>query len=82
MQSYINSNGGYLLDPGSTSQCAYCAYTDTDGILKDMGIEYSNRWRDFAITLVYSAFNVGVTMLLYWRFRVPQKQKEHRQCKR
>ena len=79
MQSYIDSHGGYLLDPGSISQCQFCAYTDAHTILQNIGIKYSDRWRDLGFTLVYSVFNVGVTMLLYWLFRVPKRKKEHLQ---
>lgn len=78
MRSYISSNGGYLLDPGPISQCEFCAYTDTNTILQNMGIKYSDRWGNFAITLAYSVFNVGIALLLYWLFRVPKRPKEHR----
>ena len=81
MQPYIHSNGGYLIDPGSNANCDFCAYSDSNSILQNMGINYSDRWVDFAITLVYSLFNVVITLLFYWLFRVPKKSKVQRQCR-
>ena len=81
MQPYINSNGGYLIEPGSDTTCDFCPYTNSNSILQNMSINYSDRWVDFAITLVYSLFNVLITLLLYWLFRVPKKSKVQRQLR-
>ena len=79
MQSYINSQGGYLVDAASASECGFCPYSDIDAVYKNMGIRYQDRWRDLGITLAYSTFNVALAMLLYWRFRSHNKTKiKHR----
>ena len=79
MQSYINSQGGYLVDAASASECGFCPYSDIDAVYENMGIRYQDPWRDLGITLAYSTFNVALAMLLYWRFRSHNKTKiKHR----
>lgn len=75
LQPYISARGGYLLQPGSMDECEFCLFTTTDRILRNMGVNYNDRWRDLAITLLYSVVNIGITLLLYWFFRVPKKPK-------
>ncbi|KAL8894388.1 MAG: hypothetical protein Q9192_004363 [Flavoplaca navasiana] len=75
MQSYMDSQGGYLVDTTSITECIYCPYSDIDAVYKNMGIKYQDRWRDFVVTLAYSIFNIALAMLLYWRFRSHNKAK-------
>ena len=57
---YISANGGYVQNSGATSQCQFCRYRTTDEyLLNNFNIEYSHRWRDLGIFIVFIAFNVG-----------------------
>ncbi len=72
LKEYINEVGGALLNPGATQQCQFCPVSDTDSILATLGIYYDVRWRNYAITVAYSIFNVVGALCLYWLFRVPK----------
>ncbi|QDS75112.1 ZEB2-regulated ABC transporter 1 [Venturia effusa] len=75
MQSYIDSNGGYLLDPASTSNCNFCTIRDTNVFLASVSSSYSHRWRNFGIMWVYVIFNVFAALGLYWYLRMPKGAK-------
>ncbi|KAK5173259.1 uncharacterized protein LTR77_001940 [Saxophila tyrrhenica] len=67
---YLRQAGGNLQNPGSTTECRYCALTNADQFLASVNISYSERWRDFGLMWVYVFFNIGVAIVLYWAFRV------------
>jgi ABC-type multidrug transport system permease subunit len=79
MQSYITSAGGAVLNPHATSVCEFCTAANTNTLLESIGIDTGARWWNYAVTIVYSVVNVGLTLVLYWRFRVPRKPKLTRQ---
>jgi len=72
LQDYINENGGRLLHHDTAQQCQFCPVSNTDSLIARIGIHYDDRWRNFAITLAYSAINIAGALFLYWCFRVPQ----------
>ena len=72
LKDYINDFGGRVLNPNATQQCQFCTVSDTDSLLAALWIYYGDRWRNFAITLVYSAFNVAGALFLYWLARIPK----------
>ena len=74
MQPYINTMGGYILDPNATTQCKFCTASDTNVYLTQLSSEYSTRWRNFGIMWAFIIFNVGAALGLYWLARVPRKQ--------
>ena len=55
--------------------CQFCPVEDTDALLASVGVFYDQRWRDFGISLVYSAVNIGLALGLYWIARVPKNRK-------
>lgn len=69
-EQYIAGKGGYLLNPNSTSNCAYCKYTDGLEYLKSLNISVSNEWRNFGFFWVYILFNVFCMLTFYYLFRV------------
>ena len=84
MAPYISAFGGYLTSDtlNSTTACSFCSAADTDTYLSALGIEYSQRWRNWGLLWVYVGFNVLGALSLYWLFRVPNKklwQKRKRQ---
>lgn len=76
MAPYIEMAGGYLVDPESMSGCEYCSASTTDDLLKQFGLSYGTRWRDFGLLWAYVIFNIVVAVGLYWLVRVPKKKKE------
>ena len=50
MKEFIASNGGYVTDPESSSQCYYCAYATGAEYLKTFNINQKYYgWRDVSI---------------------------------
>ncbi|KAL9101511.1 MAG: hypothetical protein Q9163_003237 [Psora crenata] len=74
MARYIDRKGGYLTNPTETSNCGFCAYSDTNVYLNQLSSSYDNRWRNFGILWAYIIFNVFAALFMYWCFRVPRKQ--------
>jgi len=59
MGSYLETAGGYLTNPGSKSNCQYCAFRTTDEyLLATVNIVYSHRWRDLGLFCAYVTVNV------------------------
>jgi ATP-binding cassette, subfamily G (WHITE), member 2, PDR len=76
MSSYITSNGGYLQDPDSITNCSFCPVSDTNIFLASVSSYYSQAWRNYGIMWVYILFNVAGAVLLYWLIRVPKDVKK------
>ncbi|KAI7612172.1 hypothetical protein KC346_g7954, partial [Hortaea werneckii] len=76
MQPFINQAGGYLRNPGDSSDCNYCTYDSTNVFLSQVSISYSNSWRDFGILWAYCVFNVAAAIFIYWLSRVPKKGQQ------
>lgn len=72
MQEWINATGGYLVNPDATEDCGFCSVRETNVFLKQIGSEYSTRWRNWGFLMVYIAFNVVAALGLYWLARVPK----------
>lgn len=73
MEVYLQAAGGYLVDSNATSNCQYCAISDTNVFLASVGSDYSLRWRNFGILWAFIIFNVFAALGLYWLTRVPKK---------
>lgn len=77
MAEYVAQAGGFLQDPGS-SDCRYCAMSDTNAFLATINVSFDNRWRDFGFMWAYCIFNITAAVGLYWLVRVPRKDKEEK----
>ncbi|KAI9874352.1 MAG: hypothetical protein M1830_009844 [Pleopsidium flavum] len=75
LTEYISSAGGRVLNPDTMGQCQFCPLVETNTFLATIGVKFDNRWRDFGLQLVYIAFNICGTFVLYWLVRVPKRQK-------
>ncbi|KAF2276916.1 uncharacterized protein EI97DRAFT_433130 [Westerdykella ornata] len=73
---FVKQFGGNVVNADATTNCGYCPMRDTDEFLKFFSMDYNERWRDFAIIMVYIGFNWMATFALYWLARVPKKQKK------
>lgn len=59
MQPYITAAGtGYLQDPSSTSECAFCQIEYTNDFLRTFNYSFDNRWRG-AFSFHYSSTHFG-----------------------
>jgi len=76
LSPFINSAGGLLYNPESARECHYCPITNTDSFLKQINIDYADRWRNFGLMLLYIAFNLAGAVFIYWLARVPKKGKK------
>jgi ABC-type multidrug transport system permease subunit len=72
LKAYMSYMGGTLLNPSATEQCEFCRSADTDSVLASRSIYFEDRWRNFGISLIYSAVNVVGALCLYYLFRVPK----------
>lgn len=75
LSKYISMAGGNLLNPDAAEHCRFCPIADTDALLATLGVHYSERWRNFGISLVYSIVNVIAALWIYWLVRVPKRAK-------
>lgn len=73
LSDYLSRAGGYLEDPDST-ECRYCALSETNGFLSSINVSWDNRWRDFGLMWAYCFFNIVAAVFLYWLVRVPKRK--------
>lgn len=65
LAAYMAREGGQLLNPDATADCAYCEWTHTDRLLERFGIRFAARWTALGVLLGFSAFNVLAAFYLY-----------------
>lgn len=79
MASYMETAGGYLVNPdtkgGGTENCQFCAMDSTNQFLKNVNLNFENRWRDLGIVWAYIVFNTAGAIFFYWLVRVPKGKK-------
>ncbi|TVY84383.1 ZEB2-regulated ABC transporter [Lachnellula suecica] len=73
---YYHSAGGLLQNPDALTSCSYCAVSDTNVLLKQLGISTSAGWNNVGYLTVFVVFNVLATFLLYWLARIPRRRKD------
>ena len=61
---------GYLLNPDATTACQYCPLSRADQFLAQSGIYWTDRWRNFGLGMAYICFNIVMTVVLYYLFRL------------
>ena len=81
LHSYISSAGGYIENPAATTNCSFCAASDTNTYLEGVSSSYANRWRNFGIMWAFILFNVCGAVFFYWLARVPKNKREEREKK-
>jgi ATP-binding cassette subfamily G (WHITE) protein 2 (PDR) len=71
MSAYLQAGApGQLQNPGAMSDCQYCPMTVADQFMGQVGINWGDRWRNFGLVWVYVIFNVFITIMVYYFFRV------------
>lgn len=69
-EAFLQHTTGYISNPNATAQCEYCTYSVGDEYLEGINALYSHIWRNVGFYCVYVGFNLGLTLILYWLFRV------------
>ena len=73
MSPFLTSMGtGYVTNPDARDSCFYCSYSRTNDFLKSFGCNYSRRWRNYGIFLVFIIFNYAASLVFYYLVRVPK----------
>jgi ABC-type multidrug transport system permease subunit len=75
MASYLASNSGFLLQTNPGEQCQFCPSDTADDFLASIDASFGERWMNFGLVLVFIAFNIAATFLLYYVFRIPRSKK-------
>jgi ABC-type multidrug transport system permease subunit len=70
LAAYMQLAGGAVYNPEATSNCEYCAISESNVFLESVSSSYGERWRNFGLMWVYIAFNIAATLFLYWYVRV------------
>ncbi|OBZ88633.1 ABC transporter G family member 21 [Choanephora cucurbitarum] len=75
MSEYFASGGlGYVTNPDSTDYCNYCQYsTGNEYYETRIGWSFSNRWRNFGILWIFTAFNICLFVLFTYLLRKPKR---------
>ncbi|KAK8110269.1 ATPase [Apiospora kogelbergensis] len=76
MQQYLAVAPGRLQNPNATADCNYCSLTVADQFMEGVGIRWDDRWRNFGIVWAYVVFNIFVTVLVYYVFRVAKWKRK------
>ncbi|KAK9451103.1 ABC-2 type transporter-domain-containing protein [Limtongia smithiae] len=61
-----SSTYGKLLNPNATENCEFCQYTVGDDYLRDLGWEYSSRWRDLGLYIMFTGVSFVVPYFAYY----------------
>ncbi|KAF8900925.1 putative ABC transporter [Mucidula mucida] len=76
LADYIKLVGdGIVHNPSASSDCQFCSITSTNTFLKQVGVEFDDRLRNYGIFWVFIVFNVFAALFLYWLARVPKGSK-------
>ncbi|KAK7955249.1 putative ABC1 transport protein [Apiospora saccharicola] len=76
MENYLSVAPGKLQNPDATSDCNYCSLTVADQFMAGVGISWDDRWRNFGIVWAYVFFNIFMTVLVYYVFRVAKWKRK------
>ncbi|KAJ5885523.1 hypothetical protein N7495_010033 [Penicillium taxi] len=80
LAAYIRTAGGKVLNSdtfsGTGKDCIFCAVTDTNVTLREMGMDVQTRWRDLGILAAYVGVNITATFFFYWLIRGRKKIAE------
>jgi len=73
LQEYATAAGGLVYNPNATENCEYCSFYVADQYLGTVSIYWSERWRNYGIIFSYIIFNMSMTVVLYYLFRVRKR---------
>lgn len=68
--SFVQSTGGYLVDPGATTDCQYCPYSVGDQYLTTLNLSPSDKWPYFGIFLAFCISNWALVYFFIYTVRI------------
>lgn len=66
MQNFVDEYGGKVVNPNSSSICAYCTFAVGDEYLKEQLMSYSHIWRNFGIQCAFVMFNITAMFIGFY----------------
>ncbi|KAJ6260894.1 ABC multidrug transporter C [Drechslerella dactyloides] len=69
---YSRVAGIGIVNPNSTDMCEICSSASTNAFLSALGVDYSQRWRNWVIFSAYIIFNLFAAVAMYYLVRVPK----------
>jgi ATP-binding cassette, subfamily G (WHITE), member 2, PDR len=79
---FLSHAPGVLQNPEDTEACRYCSLEVADQYLAGSRIFYTERWRNFGIMWAFVLFNIFITVVSYWAFRVKKWKAGGRKAKK
>ncbi|KAJ6088336.1 ABC multidrug transporter atrF [Penicillium sp. IBT 16267x] len=61
---------GYLVDPSSTSECQYCAFSNGSEYMRQLNVHEGDKWRCFGIFLAFVIINWVLVYFFIYTVRV------------
>lgn len=72
---FLSKNFGYVNNPDSSSNCAFCQYSVGDQFMATVGVSHSYKWRNVGFMCAFIIFNIIAMLALYYLFRVHNWKK-------
>ncbi|CAH0051763.1 unnamed protein product [Clonostachys solani] len=69
-ESFLSTSTGYLINHDAVDSCGFCKYTKGQHYTDTMDYFSHDRWRDWAVLLGFSFFNVAGIWFFTWLYRV------------
>ncbi|KAG8929231.1 hypothetical protein FRC02_005826 [Tulasnella sp. 418] len=70
LEPFAQMAGGYLVNGNATNNCMYCPQESTDVYLESLNMFYSHRWRNAGLMFAYIVFNIAITFMFTYLFRI------------
>ncbi|KAI1335017.1 P-loop containing nucleoside triphosphate hydrolase protein [Xylariaceae sp. FL0016] len=77
MRPYQESVGGYVINADDTSSCLFCPVSEVNTVLRTLGIDPDNAWRDAGIMAAYVCVNIAATFGFYWLLERRRSEKKN-----
>jgi ATP-binding cassette, subfamily G (WHITE), member 2, PDR len=72
---FVQFAGGSIVNSESTTDCHYCPVSESNRLLKQLGMETLHPWHNVGYMTVYVIFNTLAVYAIYWLFRVVKASK-------
>ncbi|KAK6503559.1 hypothetical protein TWF481_008573 [Arthrobotrys musiformis] len=72
LEAFEAMAGVAVINKSSTDICEICPSASTNAFLSGLGVQYSQRWRNWVIFSVYIIFNLFAAVGMYYIARVPK----------
>lgn len=77
LEPYLAQAPGYVLDPSSTTECAYCQYSNGNDYLANVNLDGKEiGGRNIGITIIYCVAFFALVFFMMWRRSRPGKNNK------